>query len=66
MTERRLEDQNSDTEINRVQGTQGSTGLYVLAQQWADEFEELNKDREWDGEFFEEIEQFCATKNNTQ
>lgn len=66
MIERILEDETSDTEINRVKLSQGSTALYFLAEQWADEFENLNIDREWDGEFFEEIEQFCATKNNTQ
>lgn len=66
MIERILEDDTADTEINRTKLSQGSTALYSLAEQWADEFEELNKGREWDGEFFDEIEQFCATKNNTQ
>ncbi len=43
----------------------GGTGaLYELAEQWADEFEQLNKDRgDWDGEFMDEIESFCNSKN---
>lgn len=42
---------------------QGYGGLYELAEDWADEFEKLNADREWDGEFFEEIEEFFIMKN---
>ncbi len=36
--------------------------FYTLAEKWADEFEELNKDRQWDGEFYEEIEEFYNKK----
>jgi hypothetical protein len=45
----------------------GGTGaLYELAEQWADDFEQLNKDRgDSDGEFFDEIESFCNQKNNS-
>lgn len=30
-----------------------------------DEFEEKYQDQEWDGDFFEVIEQFCKSKNNS-
>jgi hypothetical protein len=40
----------------------GHGGLYELANDLTDEFELLNKDREWDGEFFEEIERFLDEK----
>ncbi len=38
--------------------------FYTLAERWADEFEELNKNRQWDGEFIEEIEIFYNNKIN--
>jgi hypothetical protein len=42
---------------------QGGTGLfYELATVWTDEFEAKNKGREWDGEFFEEIDAFVEGK----
>ena len=41
----------------------GTCGLWELAVKWTDEFEVLNKDREWDGEFYDEVEEFCKTKN---
>ena len=44
----------------------GGTGrLYELAEKWTDKFEELNKNREWDGEFFEEIDDFMSEKLET-
>lgn len=39
---------------------QGHGGLYELAEELTSKFEELNKGREWDGEFFEEIEDFLS------
>ena len=42
----------------------GTGGMYELARELTDEFETLNKDREWDGEFFEEIESFLMKKIN--
>jgi len=44
---------------------QGHGGLYELAQELTDEFEKGNKDREWDGEFFEGIEIFLEEKLKT-
>jgi hypothetical protein len=43
----------------------GGTGaVYELAEEWTDEFEELNQDRDdWDGEWFDKIESFCNSKN---
>ncbi len=41
---------------------QGHGGLYELAQELTDEFENKNKDREWDGEFFDEIDSFLKEK----
>lgn len=48
---------NKATEISETEGT---GGLYQLARQLTDKFENLHKGREWDGEFFEEIEYFYA------
>jgi hypothetical protein len=37
---------------------QGTGGMYELAEELTDKFETLNQNREWDGEFFDEIEAF--------
>jgi hypothetical protein len=55
-----------DCEVVKVLYTQGTGGIYELAKEWTDEFEKLNKGREWDGEFFDEIEKFCNNKNHSQ
>jgi len=44
----------------------GTGAMYELACEWTDEFEELNAGREWDGEFFDEIEAFVTHKNTKQ
>lgn len=49
--------------INETESTQGTGGLYTLAEQWTDEFEKLNEGRVWDGEFFNEIGNFLNEKN---
>ena len=46
----------------RVHNNMGIGGLYELAEDLTDEFEELNNGREWDGEFFDEIELFLNKK----
>ena len=43
---------------------QGAGGFYELAQELTDKFEMLNKDREWDGDFWDEIEQFLESELN--
>lgn len=47
--------------INRVE--RGTGGMYELAEDLTDEFERINKDREWDGEFFDEIYEFVEEKS---
>lgn len=44
--------------VNERHEAQGHGGLYELAQELTDKFEQLNEGREWDGEFFDEIEIF--------
>lgn len=46
--------------------SQGSTAIWQLAESLTDEFESLHKDRQWDGEFIEEVERFIAGKLNAQ
>lgn len=48
--------------VKEVAEDQGKGGLYELAEDLTNEFENLNKDREWDGEFFEEIDEFLVEK----
>ena len=40
----------------------GRAGLYDLLHEWTMEFEQKNKGREWDGEFFEEVDAFFKEK----
>ena len=40
----------------------GVGAMYELARDLTDKFELLHKDREWDGEFFDEIEKFLETE----
>ena len=49
--------------VSETLSTQGTGGLYELAERLTDEFEALNAGREWDGEFFEEIWDFFESKN---
>lgn len=42
----------------------GMVGLFELAKSLTDEFQNIHKDREWDGEFFDEIYLFTTTKLN--
>jgi hypothetical protein len=50
--------------IDAIQAEFGHGGLYELARAWTTEFEELNKGRVWDGDFFDDVEAFCLLKNN--
>jgi hypothetical protein len=43
--------------------SQGTGGMYELGEELTDEFEKLHEGREWDGEFFDEIEAFLNSKN---
>lgn len=63
VTEIMLKDQLPIT-LEEVQLEQGTCGIYEFCIDLADEFEELNRDREWDGEFFDEIEEFIKNKIN--
>ncbi|MEN9512512.1 MAG: Cellulophaga phage phi4:1 [Bacteroidota bacterium] len=51
-----------DDLVHKILRENGHGGLYELAEDLTDEFELLNKGREWDGEFFEEIERFLDEK----
>lgn len=44
--------------VSSVAGMKGTGGLYELAEELTDKFEELHKDTEWDGEFFDVVEEF--------
>lgn len=52
----------STTQIKNVIESKGTGGLYELAESWTDEFEKQNEGREWDGEFFDEVNSFLETK----
>lgn len=47
---------------NKTHEAQGTGGLYELAEELTDMFENMYKGFEWDGEFFDEIDRFCKIK----
>lgn len=49
--------------IGDTQKSAGIGGIYKLAEEWTNEFEEMNSGREWDGEYFDAIEEFMSNKN---
>jgi hypothetical protein len=51
-------------EVKETHEKQGTGGLWELAVKWANEFENLYQDEEWEEkDYFETIENFCETKN---
>jgi hypothetical protein len=61
----RMRDQDEMPEgILKIQESRGTGGFYELCEDLTNEFEKLNEGREWDGEFFEEIEDFINLKIN--
>ena len=52
----------NDNLIYKTLREKGHGGLYELANDLTDEFENLHKGCEWDGEFFETIENFLDEK----
>lgn len=53
-----------DYEHTKFYDQNGTGGVYEKIREWTDEFEELHRGREWDGDFFEEIESFVVKKNS--
>lgn len=41
----------------------GTGGMWQLAQEWTNEFQKQHALREWDGEFFDELDDFLEKKN---
>lgn len=52
------------SELEEIQLMSGHFGITEFCIDLASEFEELNRGREWDGEFYEEIESFINQKIN--
>ena len=51
-----------DTRLSVLYQQNGTTGLYGLAETLSRKFETENTGREWDGEWWEEIEIFCLNE----
>jgi len=47
----------------KTQETGGHGALYELAEELTDEFEKINQGKEWDGNFFDEIDLFLESKD---
>ncbi len=52
----------SGSKPNIILEEKGTGGLWELAKELTDEFQELHKDTVWNGEFFDEIEKFLKKK----
>lgn len=50
-------------EIRNAYESHGRGAIYELAEQWADEFERVNEDKEWEGDYYDAIEDFFKYKN---
>ena len=48
--------------VKTTSETEGQGGLFELAERLTDEFENLYKDKEWDGEYFDTIVNFTNKK----
>jgi hypothetical protein len=55
-----LEKDRYEGEVKRRYDAQGRGGIWELAEELTDKFEKLNKNREWDGEYFDELEDFLT------
>ena len=55
---------NNGTEIERVRTELDTPSIYELSERWTDEFENKYKGKEWNGEFFDTIDEFLTNKNN--
>lgn len=55
-------DPGADNLVTRTEDNEGTGGIYELAEELTNEFEKLNANRDWDGEFYDEIEAFCNQK----
>ena len=51
-----------DLEAERVGHIEDSREVVRLVLEWAEEVETIHADREWDGEYFEAIDDFYAEK----
>lgn len=53
-----LQCNNTGSIPEQIMANAGTGCAYEFCEWVTDEFEKLNKDREWDGEFFDEIEDY--------
>lgn len=56
---------NGNVPITEHRENNGIGGLYELAEDWTNNFEKLSENKEWDGDFFDEIDEFFDNKLKT-
>jgi hypothetical protein len=52
--------------IQAVQNMEGIGGMYELARDLTDKFENQNAGKNWDGEYFDTIQEFINKEFNTE
>lgn len=57
-----IDQEHYDTVVHRRHSEQGRGGLYELAEELTDEFQEQYGNHTWDGDFFDVIEDFLNEK----
>jgi type VI protein secretion system component Hcp len=55
---------NEELMSSKTQSTQGQGGLYELAKSLTDEFELKYKGVDWDGDFYDTLDEFLRNKEN--
>lgn len=54
-------------EVEKMQNSFGTSGMFSLAKSWTNEFQELHKNDFLDDlDFYDEVEKFCNNKNKIE
>jgi hypothetical protein len=61
-----MDQDNYPVKLEEIQHSQGKGGIWEFCLDLTNEFEELNKDKDWDGEYFDELEEFIESKINEE
>jgi hypothetical protein len=56
--------ESEDSKVVELYATNGRGAVWELAEAMTDKFEALNKGREWDGEFYDELDEFITKEFN--
>ena len=61
--QREMDKSSPNCHVEIIVEMHGTGGLPRLAHVWTEEFEKMYAGREWDGDYYDTIEDFCHNKN---